>query len=276
MTATSSNLPRFDHPPVIETVLGVFFRPLRKLNSVEQGIFWNEVLRGDFPNYELRSPVEEIAERFENDSGFLRSGVRWQVTSEPDTPRLWARSPSEEHILQVQRNALLANWLRRKENHYHPFSERLADFLNRLNQFVDFTRLAKIDEELQYSSCTITYINHIHLREGEQWMEAAARVLNCWSKPSTGPLPPVDRGQFQFSISFPEENGRLHITVTPALGEQNQGLLLQVELTARLMLPKQSSIEGVGCGLQTAHDWVVHGFAGLTRPEMHEEWGRLP
>ncbi len=273
MTETTSPLPSFEKPPVIETVLGVFFRPFRKLNCVQQGIYWNEVLRPDFPTYELRPPIEETVERFASDSSLLQAGIRWQVSSEPETPRLWAQSPSNEHILQVQRNAILANWLRRGQ--YLPFAERLTDFGKRLNQFGDFANRAQFDQELAPSSFTVTYINQIPVESHETWASCAARTLKCFSNPATDWLPDVDRGLLQFSFGFASAPGRLHVVAIPAQAEEGSGLVVRLELTARLMASKETPpLADISKSLQIAHDWVVRGFAALTRPEMHRAWGR--
>jgi uncharacterized protein (TIGR04255 family) len=267
-------LPRFEAPPVIETVLGVFFRPLRRLNTVEQGVFWNEVLRGDFPKYELRPPIEEVSERFEGKSAIIQ-GVHWQVSSEPETPRLWAISPSGEHILQVQRNAILANWLRRGAN-YLPFQERITSFGSRLNQLGEYARLKDFQQQFSPTSCTATYINQIPIEENEPWAKAAERVLTCFSNPAIDWLPPIDRGRLQFSFPFASERGRLHVVAIPALQEEGQTLVMQLELTARLGLAKEAqTADAALAAVRTAHDWIVRGFATLTRPEMHEIWRRI-
>jgi uncharacterized protein (TIGR04255 family) len=268
MSGILYDLPSFDRPPVIETVLGVFFRPLKTLNSVRQGIYWNDVLSGDFPEFELRPPVEETTERFNGDFGVLQAGVRWQVSNDPDTPRLWAKSPSDEHILQVQRNAFLANWLRRSQ-YYVCFDDRLHDFQRRLNQFIDH-----FGEELAFSSCTVTYINQVPVDDKEAWEDAVTRVLSSWSRPATGWLPPMEGGRFQFSFAFPKQSGRLHVAVIPARAKQDDRLLVQLELTARSMLTISSTSDDVASGLRAVHEWVVRGFTALTRPEMHQAWGR--
>jgi len=273
MTGQKNMLPSFERPPVIETVLGVFFRPLRTFNSVRQGIFWREDLQVDFPDFEVRAPVDEIVERFDADSGYLQPGIRWQVSNEPDTPRLWAKSASGEHILQLQRNALLANWLRRAE--YRPFDQRLADFERRFQQFDAFS-LNSLKEQVVPVSATISYINHIPVEGGETWASAIERILTCWSSPPAKSwLPAIDRGLLQFSFAFPEDGGRLHATVTPTKSKEVASVSVQLELTGRIMFRKeQQTLAHLLTGLSMAHKWVVMGFADLTRPEMHAYWGR--
>jgi uncharacterized protein (TIGR04255 family) len=268
-----SDLPRFEAPPVIETVLGVYFRPLRQMNTVEQGIFWNEALRGDFPEYELRPPVEEALDRF--DGRPLVQGLRWQLSNEPETPRLWAKSPTGEHILQVQRNAILANWLR-QGSAYRPFIERLATFQARLEQLETYALRKDFQQSLSPTSCTVTYINQIPLEPKESWASALERVLICFSNPANDLLPRVDRARLEFSFAFPSERGRLHVVATPGHGKDGRDSVLQLELSSRATLAtEEPSLEKAIGMVRTAHDWIVRGFATLTRPEMHRVWRRV-
>lgn len=273
MTGQSPLLPNFDKPPVIETVLGVFFRPLRNLDSVRQGVFWWEVLRSEFPEFELRAPVDEVVERFEAEASDFQAGFRWQVSNAPETPRLWAKSRSGEHILQLQRNALLANWLRRGE--YRPFDVRRTDFEQRFGQLDEYSQ-SVLGEAIVPVSVTITYINHMPLNERETWAGALRRILNDWSSRSAGAwLPESDPGLVQQSFAFPEKGGRLHATITPAREKDSGNVVVQLELTSRIMLSKeQSPLTLISQGFDAAHEWVVRGFSDITRSEMHELWGR--
>ena len=111
MATCYESQPKFKKPPVVETVLGMHFRPLEKLTAARQGIFWEQSLSQDFPELEERLPIEEIQERFDDE---LETGIRWQVSGRPPTPRLWAKSPDSDsgsHVVQIQQNALLANQL---------------------------------------------------------------------------------------------------------------------------------------------------------------------
>ena len=48
----------YDRPPVVETVMAVQFRPLRALDSVQIMGFWNEMLRGDYPEAEQQPGLQ--------------------------------------------------------------------------------------------------------------------------------------------------------------------------------------------------------------------------
>ena len=83
MATDIESLPRFKKPPVVETVLGVHFRPLGKLTSAHQGLRWERCFRHRFPNLEERRPVEEARERFGDKRLADTPAVRWQVMDRP-------------------------------------------------------------------------------------------------------------------------------------------------------------------------------------------------
>lgn len=275
MDAKHDDLPYFENPPVIETVLGVFFRPIHQFNSVWQGVFWNEHLRTKLPAIELRQPIEEIVERFDKPFGTLEPTLRWQVSAEPELPRLWAKSVSGDRILQVQRNAILSNWLRSKDTtEYRRFADRLTELKEYYEQFVNFLRQNKLDERAPTpTSCTVTYINHIPT---ESWSSALKSTLAAWTGEFSDEwLPEVEQGKLQFSFAFPKARGRLHVNAASVVQRETRQPILQVELTARVALDKESEgKDDVFQAVEIAHEWIVRGFASLTRPEMHKIWSR--
>jgi hypothetical protein len=248
------------------------------LNSVWQGVLWGELLRQDLPLIELRPPIEEIVERFDRPSAALEPTLRWEVAGEPETPRLWAKSLDGDRILQVQRNALLTNWLRSASSpsSYRRFAERKSEFDGRLAQFRDFlTRDGLIEgASLSPTSCVITYINHI---AAETWSAALAQSLTCWNgKCSDVSFPSPEQSRLQWSFAFPEDRGRLHVTASWVVQRETKQQVLQLELPARKALEKEhAGWEDVSTSIQAGHAWIVRGITLLTTPEMHLKWGRV-
>jgi uncharacterized protein (TIGR04255 family) len=274
--ATSMNeLPRFAKPPVVETVLGVHFRPLEKLTSAHQGLLWEQCFRPRFPKLEERPPVEEARERFGKERLVGTPTVRWRVQDRPDVPRLWAASENGEHVVQIQRGAFFANWLKTAEEvAYWPYVERRQEFHQQLAQVHQFVR----DEGLgriELTSCVVTYINHIDYGGLDEIGPALARVLTCWTdQTSDGWLPDPDRVVLDFAFPMPEQTGRLNVQMKPIVRRGDKKQMLRLELTARSAVRKRDLAEAIAW-MDTGHEWVVRGFASLTRPEMHHLWERI-
>jgi uncharacterized protein (TIGR04255 family) len=275
MATSIDELPRFAKPPVVETVLGVHFRPLEKLTSAHQGLLWEQRFRPRFPELEERPPVEEARERFGKERLVGTPAVRWRVQDRPEVPRLWAASENGEHVVQIQKSAFFANWLKTAEEGAHrPYVERRQEFheqLAQVNQFVRDEGLGRIEP----TSCVVTYINHIDYGGLDEIGPALARVLTCWTdQTSDGWLSDPDRVVLDFAFPMPEEAGRLNVQMKPIVRRSDKKQMLHLELTARSAVGKRD-LAGAIAWIDLGHEWVVRGFASLTRPEMHRLWERI-
>src|SRR5208283_842698 len=87
----------FENPPVVETVLGVFFSPLSGYGPLHQGIFWQRV-RNRYPRYELMSAIGEVEVRL-GPQGFQPFPIRSLLIDE-----------SNAQLVQLQANGFFRNW----------------------------------------------------------------------------------------------------------------------------------------------------------------------
>ncbi len=273
MANSSEALPRFKKPPVIETVLGVHFRPLEKFTSAHQGLLWDRRFRERFPKLEERPPVEELRELFDEE----RLGVpmiRWQVFDRPPALRLWAASEDGQHVVQIQKNALFAGWLKTGEEvAYYPYAERREEFSQQLEQVQDFFRAEGIGQ-LEPTTWIVTYINHIDYEGFRKVGPAVARTLTFWTNESSDTwLPEPDKVALDFTFPMPDNAGRLNANLTTAVLMSDKRHVLRLDLTARGQL-KARDVAGALAGIDLGHEWIVRGFASLTRPEMHQAWER--
>jgi uncharacterized protein (TIGR04255 family) len=278
MTNSSEALPRFKKPPVIETVLAVHFRPLEKFTSAHQGLLWDRCFRANFPKLEERPPVDEVRELFDEE----RLGVpmiRWQVSDRPPAPRLWAASEDGQHVVQIQKNALFANWLETGAEvaYRRPYAERRQEFSQQLSQVEDFFRREEIGQ-FEPTSWSVTYINHIEYEGFHNVGAAVARTLTVWTNQlSDDWLPATDKVVLDFAFPMPDNAGRLNVNITPVVALSDKKQMLRLDLTARGQL-KARDLASALAGIDLGHEWIVRGFASLTRPEMHQSqaWERMP
>ena len=102
----------YESPPINELVVGVYFKPpLIGFRSEHAGLFWNKI-RDRFPKASQQAPIASIIDA-------------------PDEvfplPRYWFIADDESFLIQVQRNALLANWRRQRRTRRRsrrPFARR--------------------------------------------------------------------------------------------------------------------------------------------------------
>lgn len=273
MSNHSEALPRFAKPPVIETVLGVYFRPLEKFTVAHQGLLWDRYFREKFPNLEERPPVHEFCERF----GEERSAplvVQWQVSDRPPTPRLWAAAENGQYVIQIQKNGLFSNWLKTGgETVYCSFAKRREEFSGQLDHVVRFFYDEGIGQ-FEPTSWSVTYVNHIDYEAIANVGSAAAKILTVWTDQySDDWLPAVDKLVLDFAFPMPDNAGRLNVNLKPVVMLSTKQSVLRLDLTARGQL-KKNDVESALAGIDLGHEWIVRGFTSLTHSEMHQEWER--
>ena len=67
------DLPDFQFPPLVETVLSLQFKPLERFSSLHFGLLWHQ-FRGNFPLIEEHFSLPVARESFEAASEFGTSG----------------------------------------------------------------------------------------------------------------------------------------------------------------------------------------------------------
>jgi hypothetical protein len=63
--ADAVGLPGFERPPVIETILGVHFEPIRGLTAVYLGLFWRSLQRDRWPAVRELTPIPPQIEQYD-------------------------------------------------------------------------------------------------------------------------------------------------------------------------------------------------------------------
>jgi uncharacterized protein (TIGR04255 family) len=274
MTPPLQPMPRFDAPPVVETVMGVHFQPLPSFSVASRVLFWS-TLSDQFPNVEEKAPVDEVREEFGVDRLPVGHGIRWQFSEALPSPRLWAKSPDGKHTIQLQKDALMVNWERvgGSPGDYWPYEERRREFqekLERLDQFLAENQIGRVTP----TSCFVTYINHVEC-VGGSFAPYLQRLLTVWSNDTSDDwLPPIERASLQLAFAMPEEQGRLHVSVAPGVRRTDKATIVRLDLTAR-GAPREPSLDMAMDWIDMGHEWIVRGFTSLTRPEMHQLWRRI-
>lgn len=267
-------LPRFRHPPVVETVLGVFFLPIADFTIARRGIFWGRFLAQEFPKLEEKPPLNEVREEFgdSNSPSGAEIQIRWQAA--PPSPRLWAKSIDDRHTIQIQNDAILANWERDQDREpYWPYAERKHAFSGQLRRLDQFLRDEQIGQ-ISPTTCFVQYVNHIELQEGFSFGQFMSHVLSIWkSDTSDNWLPPADMAILNCSFPMPDKRGRLHVNAVPAIRHKDNRRIVRLDLTAR-GAAQEDTIDAALEWLDLGHEWIVRGFASLTTPEMHQHWER--
>ncbi len=257
----------FSRPPVVETVLGVQFLPLRRLTAPYAGLYWGEI-RQDYPTQEVKSP---LAPSVEAPSAPSETGIRF--FAEPEV-RCWFIDAEGAQLIQVQRDRFVRNWRKTGGAPEYPRYGWLRPAFQRdWERFLRFLEREDLGGP-EVNQCEVTYINHIEQGAGWQSFGDLAKVLNLVARPeSKESLPEPEMLVLNVRYGMPDDQGRLHVTAQPAIRRHDRKLVLQLTLMARGR-PRSPAIGDIMAWFDLGHDWIVRGFVDVTTPRMHEIWGR--
>lgn len=255
------------NPPIVELVVGVQFSTERPVDSTKLVLFWNESVRGEFPNASEAPPVEDTFEKFDETVSWQRPGLRLSLESLPRI-RYQFTTPARDRMVQLQATRLVLNWMRR-DSAYPRFSTIHREFAAMFRAWQDFAHNNGVGEVVpnQWELC---YVNLIP--QGGLWA-----TPSDWHRVSTllvagveafEPLALEDRS-FQWRLRMPKNAGRITLTVSQVKsddGRPGMHLILTASGPA-------ATIEESHERLQAAHDQILELFGRLATNEAKAYWG---
>lgn len=263
-------LPSFKQPPVVETVLGVQFEPIRGFTNAHLGAFW-QTLGPDWESVADAPSLEQQFEQFGDERTWGPLGLQFKLTSEPSS-RLQIRNKLNDRMIQVQNGRFHLNWLGQAGGEYPRYKNVRPEFDKLFSRFCAFVKDQSLCD-LRLNQWEVTYVNHIP--KGTLWGSPTewGSVASLLGKPRETlqhcRLESV-AGAWHFEI-IPRQ-GRLHVEVrhgrrtTP----DNEEVLI-INLTARG--PLKENTQDYDSGLNLGRTVIVQGFAALTSDEAHQSWG---
>lgn len=270
----SNDLPEFDRPPVVETVMGLQFDPARDFHLAHFGSFWKEI-KDEFPRVR-EAPF--LTSQFETFDPAERRFIELSLQATPIEPhRAQFISEDEHEMIQLQTTRFHSNWIGLNAQPYPGFEENIKRFKLRWNRFLSFLDDWKIDHPV-LNQWEVTYVNHVPRgtlwNEPEEWSTLFAGVL-----PGTKlglPEMPLESLQGEWHFRIPSNAGRLHVRLQHVLrtNKDNTDEALSMNLTARGPLRVDAKdVAGIENSLRTGRATIVKSFRDMTSPEAHDYWG---
>jgi len=268
---TKTSLPKFDSPPVIETVLSVQFSQIPNFSSAHAGWFWKNYLDPSWDQVKSSSRIGDQFERFGDNSVWrLESG--FTIQAQPMAERLQIIKSENQRMIQVQDNRFIHNWRKSESGDYPSYKKLLPEFKENFSKFQQFTSDSD-NPDLELNQWEVTYVNH--LPKGELWNSATDWVKICPNfDVMVTDIPGLVIDNFRGSWSFVinKNQGRLHVDMKHArLVDESGPEILMLQLTARGPVNKNI---GLWAGFDIGHEAIVRSFADITSPEYHKIWGR--
>ena len=268
-----NDLPSFDEPPVIETVLGVEFRPLNKLSVPYFGLFW-KLIREEYPRCEALPPINQQEELFGDRSKHLAfSGLNIELLNRPHV-RCWFREADDVRVLQVQQDRFVHNWRKQRVLDVYPRYEQIRSIFEReWRRFLQFVN----DEDLgpiSITNCEVSYINHFE--QGREWrtLHDLPRVIAFCGDFQQANLPPAEGVQMAASFVNEQQNTRLRVNLQHAIRNQDLREVLQLTLGARGRPAGEGATGDILAWMDSARNWIVRTFVDVTTADMHRLWKR--
>lgn len=262
-------LPKFERPPVVETVLGVQFERLPEFSTAHAGWFWKSYLPPEFETVTDAPRLEEQFEKFGSDKVWVPLGsFRFRASKEPE--RVQISNSRGDRMLQIQDSRLVYNW-RKQDIGYPSYDVLLPEFRIKLNQFREFAADAKLGT-ISMNQWEVTYVNQIP--SGDLWTTPRE-----WQRVIPGILAPSGPdfvefedfgGQWHFLLG--RNSGRLHVTLHHGRIAPDGPEMMALNLTARGTVDAEHDWES---GLNLGHDAIVQCFTAMTSPEAHRHWARI-
>lgn len=269
---TTRRSPSFRSPPVVEVALSVQLQAPLPLRVVDFGELWS-LFRGTFPTYEEQDPLAPVVDRaLQSDAPTPSEAVDAVIL--PRAPfRLWFSNPAG-YLVQVQADRFIFNWRRSSDAAYPRFERICAEFQTAFKAFTSFVASCGI-EPPEVELCEVTYVNHIP-SDGGSRTSNVDRIFSGLKTPSLSD-PTAEPHTAECRLSFTTagsdgKRGRLAILIQPAFRRNDKTEVVVINVIGRRR-PASSGFDHVLAALRDGHNWIVHAFKDVTRPEMHQQWG---
>lgn len=263
-------LPKFDFPPVVETVLSVQFAPLQHFSSAHAGWFWKKCLDQSWNTVQVVPRLDDSFERFGDEMVWGRGGGL-RIATRPEPDRLQIIRENNERMIQVQDTRFIYNW-KKQGGPYPSYEKLLPEFLEAFDFFKLFVKDAGNDP-LEINQWEVTYVNF--LPKNDLWQS-----INDWSKifpslpTSVAYLDNLFAEDFRFESRFVigRNLGRLYMNLGRGkIGSEKGEEVIHLQFTARGPI-EENSVKGLKKGLDLGHETIVLSFESMTSPFAHKFW----
>lgn len=269
----SAPLPKFDAPPVIETVLSAQFAPLEKFSNAHGGWFWKNYLNKDWVTVQSAPKLEDQFERFGDEVRWAPPGGGIRIVPSDESERLQILRTDNERMIQIQDSRFVYNW-RKQQAGYPSYEKVLTDFQSGFAEFERFVKDAGLGT-LDLNQWEVTYVNHID--SGVLWNTTSdwTNIFPRFQSPAEGvpEFNPEDfRGEWKLIIG--DNRGRLHVSVSRGRVASDKGAeVIRLQLTARGPVNLEKGLD-LWAGFELGHAAIVHYFTAMTSTMAHQHWKR--
>lgn len=257
----AAQLPKFAHPPVSETAIGVEFTPIAGMDGVKL-VHLQDAWSSEYPDLS-EVPGAPPSELNPPPGMLIQFG---------ETPRrIWAAQPNTGLLLQSQNDRLILNWRGQfSASGYPGYDALISEYLLRWDQLQTSLAQMGLPSPMPHLG-EFTYVNSVALDPGETLSDVLTLIAA-----NSADIPGTDTfGAFQFlrEVNDPSALFPAQIQVTGQPHQTPDGRVLVFNVTARVLTAGQPG--EWRSGIDAAHALASHTFAAIITESKQQRWGRL-
>ena len=268
----ADELPKYENPPIVETVLSAQFARLSKFRTAHAGVFCESHLGKEWSHIEEQPRIDDYFERFGSGLkwGPAGGGIRFTSLMEPQRTQIIGSDVSR--MIQVQDSRFIYNWKKAETGAYPSYSATRTEFARLYARFGEFLKSHSLGE-IEENQWEVTYMSH--LLKGGLWESPDdwITIFPWLSLPQN--LLAADGVQVNWDLVLPGQRGRLHVRLyfgrTSAEGPE--AINVGEELVARGPASKADGFS-VADGFEIGHEAIVRTFTAMTSDIAHKHWNR--
>lgn len=265
----ADNLPAYDSPPAVETLMGFYFAQFAGWNILYFGKLW-ALFEAGYPKGQVLPPILDPLMLSQSQIEFGQLPFRAMFTNADDS-----------QLVQVQASAFLRNWRKTADNqdytHYAALKPKFQSDWTIFCEFLSANGLAAP----QVFQAEVTYVNH--LVRGVDWdsysdlskifKPFAPRVGVAKEGRLYGYLPEAATVGLNVGYNLSQVGVSLQIACHSAVRKPDGKEVIQLTITAKgnLLNPEADAL---WTKLDQCHDAVILGFDDVTTEFAHNLWGK--
>lgn len=254
------NSPKFENPPVVETVIGVQFSPNPKTSLIDLA----SLQKSWVEDYPVQSHhLIEVAPQLPIPTGVF-------VPRVPPVIRFWSETTDGHGLVQSELGRLILNW--RKTNDlisYPGFEHQLDEYRSLWSLQTEWEQRLNANLPLPFE-IEITYVNDLG-QITEETLSSLAIFGEAWNT-----FPGRNGGMgfsFQRNLDVSEGHpyqGKLSVSADTNVDANNRSVIFVTCSTTLLVMPNDDLNEA----LSAAHALTVNAFAASISKELSSQFGR--
>ncbi len=271
MDSATTLRPVFTTPPVVETLLGVQFDPLKHFRSHHYGWLLREFLSpSDWKFLADERPLHTYTENFGSD--YLQFKPHMATADNSPTVRMKVSIPNTGKTAQVQPDKLY--YSRKRDADFSVRYDQARDeFATLFETFTSFSESAGITP-VSPNLWEVSYINRIPAgtlwKDLSDWHRVLPSFFPSFTIDGDNAKPSTFDGTWHFDLA--DKMGRVHVRVAKMIMNQAPPPVLFVMLTARGRIG-EGGVADWRSGLDLGHRECIRLFLEITSTEAQKEWG---